>query len=299
MPTRPATTTRTLPFPVTAGGAPGLSYEEVRTRAFMLTSRGVRLPATSATSTRGRLLAAQLPLRRESVLSHTTAAQLLGLPLPLALQADGRAHVTTPRHLPRPRRRDIVTHHAQLLPDHVQEFWDLRLTTAARTYVDMASLLGFDSLVALGDAVLRHHHLTQDALLTVALWRGRYPGRGRAVSAIGWLDPGAESPQESRLRVFLRRARLPRPEVNGVITDAFGRPIARGDLVFRRHRVIVEYDGEVHAPMAQRARDADRRARLRENGWIVVEIVGADMHQPERVIARVRSALRDRQARVA
>jgi very-short-patch-repair endonuclease len=299
MSTRPATAPRTLPFTVTAEGAPGLSYEELRTRAFVLTSRGVRLPALSATSLRGRLLAAQVPLRPESVLSHTTAAQLLGLPLPLALQADERAHVTTPRHLPRPRRRDIVTHHAQLHADHVQEFRGLRLTTASRTYVDMASLLGFDSLVALGDVVLRQHHITHEALMAVALWRVRYPGRGRAVAAIGWLDAGAESPQESRLRVLLRRARLPRPEVNGVITDAAGRPIARGDLVFRRYRVIVEYDGEVHAPMAQRARDADRRARLRENGWIVVEVVGADMHHPERVVSRVRSALRDGRARLS
>ncbi len=112
-----------------------------------------------------------------------------------------------------------------------------------------------------------------------------------------WLDPGAESPRESHLRVLLRRARLPRPEVNGVITDADGQFLARGDLVFRRERVIVEYDGEVHAPMAQRAKDAARRAVLREHGWIVVEVVGEDMRYPPRIVARVRAALRDGAAR--
>jgi very-short-patch-repair endonuclease len=85
--------------------------------------------------------------------------------------------------------------------------------------------------------------------------------------------------------------------VNGVIVSAQGKFLARGDLVFRRERVVVEYDGEVHAPMAQRAKDAARRARLREHGWIIVEVVGTDMHHPELVIARVKGALRDGSAR--
>ncbi len=177
--------------------------------------------------------------------------------------------------------------------------WGLRLTTPERTYVDMASMLSFDDLVAVGDAVLRLHHRDPHRLLEVAERRLRYPGRHRARAAVSWLDARAESPRESLLRVLLRRARLPVPEVNGEIRDARGRFVARGDLVFRAQRVVVEYDGEVHAPMAQRARDADRRARLRAAGWIVVEVVGTDMRSPELVIARVRSALRDGQARAS
>ena len=45
--------------------------------------------------------------------------------------------------------------------------------------------------------------------------------------------------------------------------------------------------------MAQRAKDAARRAVLREHGWIVVEIVGEDMRYPARVVDRVRRALAD------
>lgn len=174
-----------------------------------------------------------------------------------------------------------------------------RVTTPERTYVDMASLLGFDDQVAVGDVVLRDHAVSPEGLLAVARARLRYPGRSRAVSAVAWLDGKAASPRESHLRVLLRRAGLPRPEVNGVITDEWGGFLAEGDLVFRRERVIVEYDGDVHAPMRQRAKDAARRALLRQHGWIVVEVVGDDMHYPARVIARVREALRDGRAALA
>jgi very-short-patch-repair endonuclease len=288
---------RAGPFLVTADGTSELSRAQVRHRSFEMTSRGVRLPAEHAHDIKARWLAAYLPLRPESVLSHTTAAWIERLPLPYQY-ALLPVHVTTPREVPRPRRRDIVTHHAFLPAAHTVAIADLRVTSPARTYVDMAALLRFHDLVALGDVVLREQGVTAEELLEVAHARLRYPGRRQAVTAVGWLDARAASPRESHLRVLLRRARLPRPEVNGVITDEDGGFLAVGDLVFRRERVIVEYDGEVHAPMQQRAKDAARRALLREHGWIVVEIVGEDMRYPHRVIERVRAALRDGLARL-
>jgi len=281
------------PFLVTKSGTANLTYEQARSSAFVMTSRGVRLQADAADLELARWLAACVPLRADTVLSHSTAARLLRLPLPRIVEELALVHVTTPRQASRPRRRDIRTHHAQLPSEDVRTLWDFRITTAARTYVDMASILGRRALVALGDVVMREHHVSRETLHEVASRRRRYPGRRLALRSLDWLDPGAESPRESHLRVLLREAALPPPEVNGVIRDGEGRFLARGDLVFRRERVIVEYDGEVHAPMAQRAKDAARRARLRENGWIVVEVVGEDMHSPERVIARVRGALRD------
>lgn len=285
------------PLRATKAGLPGLTFEQMRSRAFTATSRGVRLHANAAENPTSRWAAALLLLPPQSVLSHISAAQVVRLPLPRRLTHPSPIHITTPRDVPRPRRRDITSHHSDLTPEECRALWGLRITSPARTFVDMAALLSHPDLVAMGDVVLRDHHVTKDDLREVALRRGRYAGRGRAVKAIDWLDAGAESPRESHLRVLLRTARLPLPEVNGVIVSAQGQFLARGDLVFRRERVVVEYDGEVHAPMAQRAKDAARRARLREHGWIIVEVVGSDLHHPELVLARVRSALRDGSAR--
>ena len=287
------------PFLVTADGSANLTRMQGRRREFELTSRGVRLPTANPSDVRARWLAAQLPLRSDCVLSHSTAAQLLRLPLPRRLADVAKAQVTAPRNTPRPRRRDIVTHHACLPDEDIARIAGFRVTSPERTYVDLAVLLHHDELVAVGDVVLRDHNATLEGLLHVARQRAHYPGRGSAIAAIAWLDPGAASPRESHLRVLLRRAGLPRPEVNGQITDEWGNFLAEGDLVFRRERVIVEYDGDVHAPMRQRAKDAARRAMLQEHGWIVIEIVGPDMYYPERVVARVRAALVEGAARAA
>ena len=284
------------PFLVSAHGSDTLTRAQARHPALTLTSRGVRLP--SGAEERLRVLAAQFPLRPETVLSHATAAQLLGLPLPRLVDITIPAHVTAPRTTPRPRRRDLITHHALLPPSHVMQLGLFRITTPARTFVDMASMLAFPDQVALGDVVLARYSECPEDLMTLATWRGRYPGRSRAIKAIDWLDPKAESPRESHLRVLLRECGLPRPEVNGRITDEWGGFLAVGDLVFRRERVVAEYDGAVHATMEQRAKDAARRALLREHGWIVVEVVGEDMHYPHRVHARIRTALAEGAARL-
>lgn len=279
------------PFLVNARGSRHLSRMQARHPRFTLTSRGVRLATSEVDDAHARLLAAGFPLRPEVVFSHTTAAQLHGLPLPYRYERTIPAHVSAPRDIHRPRRRDLISHHTDIPDSDVETAGGLRFTTAARTYVDLASMLDRSDLVAVGDVLLRDHRLTSGDLLRQISTRHAYPGRQLASSTLDWLDGRAASPRESHLRVLLREADLPRPEVNGLITDDHGDFLAIGDLVFRAERVIVEYDGMVHAPMEQRAKDAARRAVLREHGWIVVEIVGADMAYPHRIIARVSAAL--------
>lgn len=285
------------PFIVSARGGRSLSRMQARHARFALTSRGVRMTAADVDTDQARWLAAQLPLRPEVVLSHSTAAQIHGLPLPYRLQRILPAHVSAPRDVHRPRRRDLISHSTDLAEDDVMTVDDLRVTTPARTYVDLAALLELSDLVAVGDVLLRDHGLTRARLDTQARVRDAYAGRILALRAVDWLDGAAASPRESHLRVLLREAGLPRPEVNGTITDDQGGFLAIGDLVFRVERVIVEYDGVAHAPVEQRAKDASRRAVLREHGWIVVEIVGEDMLYPDRVIRRVTAALADGRTR--
>jgi very-short-patch-repair endonuclease len=91
--------------------------------------------------------------------------------------------------------------------------------------------------------------------------------------------------------VVLIEAGLPAPVPNRLITDDSGGFLARGDLVYERLRIVIEYDGEHHAHPRQRSRDATRRTLLREHGWYVVEITAADLRNPQLAIAKVRAAL--------
>ena len=76
------------------------------------------------------------------------------------------------------------------------------------------------------------------------------------------------------------------------IHDDRGRWLARGDLVFARHKVLVEYDGWQHERDArQRQSDHLRREQLEAAGWRVIVVTAADMARPWTVIARIRQAL--------
>ena len=290
------------PFLVTVDGGAGWTPDEVRHVRFTLTSRGVRADAqllahegwSYAEKPTLRWRAAQLPLTEDTVLSHATAAAILDLPLPVWLANQRLIHVTAPRTSNRPRRRDICTHHASLVPTECVELDGFRVTSPARTYTDVAYRLKTSELVAFGDAMMRKYGVSQRELLATILRRKRYPGRLKARQCVDLLDPRAESPKESELRIMLQTAKFPAPAINPDILDHRGQFLARGDIAYEDHRVLVEYDGAYHAEMQQRAHDAARRAALRENGWTVVEVVGDDMKHPGRVISRVRRALSER-----
>ena len=117
-----------------------------------------------------------------------------------------------------------------------------------RTWLDLASLLTLRELVAAGDFLVRRGApLTTIDVLRDAF--ARYPGRpGRPLirAALPLLDAGAESPRESWLRIMLIEAGFPAFETNQNIVDENGNFVARVDLVSRRHRIVVEYEGDHH-----------------------------------------------------
>lgn len=280
-----------LPILVTATGDGTHSRKQLRGARYVLTSRGVRLPAQAQGDFAARVRAALASVDPRVAVSGPTAARIRHMPIPLRIERDVRIHVTAPRSIARPRRRDLHTHQGDLHDCEVTRVNGMLVTTGVRTYVDLASMLKLPDLVAVGDVLLAQG-VSPDEILHIAQLRKTYPGRSLAIDAIEWLDGAAESPQESRLRVNLRLAGLPRPRVNAVITDRVGDVVARGDLVFDEYRLIVEYDGDVHLTREQHRRDGERRALLQGLGWMVIELTAGDLHDPRRAVAKVRAALR-------
>ena len=172
----------------------------------------------------------------------------------------------------------------------------MRITTAERTFIDLAARLSLPTLVAFGDYSLRNQ-LTDPATLTHCLvdCTGQR-GVRRARQALSMLDPRAESPRESMLRIVLEESGLPRPIPQLVIRSANGDFIARGDLVYTEHKVVVEYDGAHHLTREQQASDADRRHKLALDDWLVVTITPEDMRNPRRAVEKVAQALASRRS---
>lgn len=183
----------------------------------------------------------------------------------------------------------MVAHGYRVLDDEIDVIASLPVTTPARTAFDIGRKRPTREAVPILDALLAATGITGADVLAVA---DRWPGvRGVRVlrSIVPLVDAGAESPQESRLRLILIRGGLPRPECQ----IQFPELRIRVDMGWREWKVAVEYDGVQHwTDAAQRAWDIDRIALLEAAGWTVVRVSAAMMARPDVIVERVRTKLR-------
>lgn len=116
-------------------------------------------------------------------------------------------------------------------------------------------------------------------------------------AAIPLLEPRSDSPPETRLRLLLVRAGLPRPAANrDVVVD--GAWLAPPDLSYPQLRIAIEYDGDHHrTSRAQWQRDIGRRRVLEDAGWLLIVVTSDDLNRPpHEILERVRRAIASRTA---
>lgn len=164
----------------------------------------------------------------------------------------------------------------------------LLATTPARTAFDIGRSHHPDTSIPVLDALLAATGMQAATVAAVAdLWPG-VRGVRRVRPVLDLLDGGAESPQESRLRLVLVRGGLPRPTTQ----IEFPELRIRIDLGWSQWRVAVEYDGLQHWTDArQRAWDIERLALLEAAGWTVVRVSAVMLSRPHTIIERVRAKL--------
>ncbi|MGW4475744.1 hypothetical protein [Nonomuraea sp. NPDC004354] len=208
---------------------------------------------------RARLFTGLVP---GSTACHRTAAHVWGLHALDDSEDEWPVELAVPRatHLP-----GCTVHQVSLPPADVTEHRSVRVTTPERTAVDCARHLPRRDGVAIVDQFLRRG-VDHDALMR------RATGFGRLWETLAMADRGAASPRETWLRVILVEGGLPRPATQ-IRVDLPGDRLAYLDLGWPAHFLGVEYDGhEHHSSPADRRRDANRRAALREAGWRVIPV---------------------------
>jgi very-short-patch-repair endonuclease len=190
----------------------------------------------------------------------------------------------------------ILTHRDRIGEDEIEVVAGMPVTSPARTALDFGCWYPTMAAVAGIDALAR---ATEIKAVDVGLLARRYAGRrgiARARHAADLVDPGAQSPKESWLRVVLIQAGLPRPRTQIPVFDEVGDVFAYLDMGWEDVKVAVEYDGEQHrSDRAQYRWDLRRLERLQHLGWIVVRVVAGD--RPAEIIASVRAALARRVCR--
>jgi hypothetical protein len=139
--------------------------------------------------------------------------------------------------------------------------------------------------------ILHHGLVTIDELRRYVAEHPMAKGIARVRRVVDLAEPRAESAMETRLRLLLVLAGLPRPEVQPSLVDHRGRFVARPDMFYRVQRLAIEFDGGNHR---DRLVDDNRRQnRLIEAGFRLLRFTAADVYAaPDVVVLRVRDCLR-------
>lgn len=153
-----------------------------------------------------------------------------------------------------------------LAPNESELWRSYRVTTPKRTAFDLGRRLELGTAVEVVDALYRSTHRTRRDLLAFA---ARHPGaRGlvRFRTVIELSDEGSESPWETRTRLAVVRAGLPRPQTQLTI---------------------------VHFTREQRHRDIERWNALEAAGWRVIRVKARQlMHGRLLLLDQIRQVLR-------
>lgn len=227
------------------GVSPGEVRQLKRQGRWVLVRRGVYTTAElwdSLDEWRGRprliARAVILTMRRAWVLSHTSAADELGLdtlrpPAPLT-------HITRPGWTNAWTENEIAHHLARFRPEQVVEVNGVRVLDAARTAVDIARRYGVMHGVVACDSAMRGG-VTREELVEAYQPMEQWPGVRAVYTSVEVADPLAENVNESLGRHLVLEAGIGDPDCQFPVRTADG--IRWCDLRVGNH--VIETDGRI------------------------------------------------------
>jgi hypothetical protein len=273
--------------PFTIGEAEKVGFSRFRLRAgnWRRLGRGTYVWAGRDTDPLGGLAALHARLPQGSVFSGLTAARLHGF-------ADGGSaiEITLPPDVSVHARAGLSLRSVALHPGDVTTCGQLSVTTPLRTCFDLACCLPLTEAVAAIDSALHRGRVALPELRGYVARSGGLRGVAQARRVVELVEPGVESPMESRLRMILVLGGLPRPRVQVELRDAAGRHLGRPDLLYPRARLAIEYDGDNHRDRL--ADDNRRQNRLQRAGYRLLRYTASDVYgRAGEVLAEVRGQL--------
>ena len=290
------------PFTVYEARAATLGHARLRASDVTTAGRLLYLPTGWEFELRGlaRALSAATP---GAWISHITAAILLGLWLPPWYRGCRELHLSKPKALPPVRRAGVVGHTVLAFDDELMEWDGIRISTPARTWLDLVRVLPLEDLVAVGDQLVRQPRAGLEgrtepwtALPQLTAMLRRHPklkGIVKARQALELIRQGSDSAPETFRRLALTDAGLPEPELQLRVVP--GDPYSpAADLGYRRHRIAIQYDGGHHRTREQQSRDNRRDESFNAAGWRYFKFNADDLADDFRgAVLRVRAALRN------
>jgi very-short-patch-repair endonuclease len=263
-----------------------LTRHDLRTRYVKL-HRNIYAPTGVELTALDRAVAAWLWSRGEAILVGSSAAAVLGTRW---LPGDSPAELGRTRH----HAPAGIKIRADAIDDDEQQVArGMTCTTPARTAYDLGRRLTGENAIVRVDALMNATKVSVARTRSIA---DRYPGaRGmrQLRATLELVDGGAESPQETRLRLLLIESGLPHPRTQIPVTNDYGKVVRRIDMGYPECRVGVEYDGEQHFTNPDDyADDIERLEFLADKGWNIVRVSARQLrYERAQIVRRVRTAL--------
>lgn len=187
----------------------------------------------------------------------------------------------------------LVVRNETIADDEIQRIAGLPVTTPARTAFDLGRHLLRDDAVARIDALAWTLQVNVEDITPLI---DRYPkvrGILALKTALTLVDPGADSPQETALRLTLTDAGMPPEQTQIMVVQGRGRRVAIVDMGWEQFKVGVNYDGKFHQSDRRRyVQDLKTLRTLEAMDWIVIRVIAEDNTRD--VLTRVERALRSR-----
>ncbi|NUR71350.1 MAG: DUF559 domain-containing protein [Hamadaea sp.] len=197
------------------------------------------------------------------------------------------------------RRHDgLDVRRGRLASDEVTGVLGPPVTTSLRTAFDIARLQPRTHALICLDSMLKQKKVYLDGLTAFFAAHPGWPGRRRADALLTEVEPLTESPMETRLRLLILDAGLPRPAAQYKIMNG-KRFVARVDFAYPQYRIAIEYDGDHHRELVTHRFDMERQNELSALGWTVLRFHADDvLRRPAETAAKIRAVV-ERTARKA
>lgn len=299
----------------------GVSYRQLRGPAYRSILTGVwatsdhELPEHPKKRTHQVMAALQMR-HPTTVVSHTSSALLLGLPLPGAVWQSPGLHITRWDGLCPPRMTGVIGHKAEVAQTDRGSIGGVLVTGPALTAVQLADqrstagglALSDDALVALLDGVVTQHSKgfnrgnppTRNLNDLVSDLERLSPRRGlsRLWEALKRVSVGADSALETHARLALAKAGFTLFVHDLEIRVPGMRPV-HPDLGNVELRISIQVEGPHHDSPGQRVRDIERLRVTEAAGWIEIRVTAADIFTrpgdlEPRLVSLVRAAVASR-----
>ena len=286
---------RGRPFTREQASRSGLSQGRLRRKDIARPFHGVQtteIPETVVARCRTYAVA----LKPGQFFTHQTAARLHGLTLP-SDDDETLLHVGAVRPADAPHSRGVRGHRLSSGGEPWQ-MTGLPIPDPLEVFCQLGAVLAFEDLVVIADELMNRSELDEEALRRLMIDRigaVRRIGTAKLVRATHAARRGSRSPAETRIRLVLDAAGIRAAELNAPIQETGTlRFLGSPDFVWRRERVVLEYEGEQHRlDKAQFRYDIVRYDDLMADGWRVIRATGDHLTREGRleIVRRVRAAL--------